>query len=480
MAPHRGAQRLDMVDGDERKDETGGGAWGRRWLRAIVLRLWFLVVIGVVPAVTSVGANVLLVRAGVLEGIAPWQLLLGFAILAYLAYGVRDRLPFWKRIADAPAYRRRQLRRHANQLLRVTRRALRRPWYRRRVAPPAVAEIQAALDALSVAVKTRSAEDPDALHAPLDRLEALFDRHLSFMKISVYVEYVGQIALAVVVAFALRESLVEAFKIPSGSMLPTLEVGDHIFVNKLAYGVHFPFTNWIPIEYGEPERGDVIVFREAHKAGDDFIKRVVAVGGDQIRVEDDGTLRINGRTVERCPLGAIDARMSDDRGSPIGRFDLFVESLGGVRYAIRQTHDGRRPAIALSRGPLAYRDAGGGELILSPGVGPVGRPFPRRPANRCPQGSQPGPEGCLVPDGHVFVMGDNRDNSNDSRFWGPVPLDHIKGKAMFIWWSNADRSVETDRIGIAIHDGLQVTGRELTDEMRECLRRLDHLPAGAP
>ncbi|MDI7268213.1 MAG: signal peptidase I [Myxococcota bacterium] len=446
-----------------------GGSIGRRLLRAVAIRLWFLVVVGVIPAAASVALNVLLVRFGFLEGIAPWQLLLGFALLAYGVYGVRDRLPLWSLVADDPAYRRRQVRRHAAQILRITRRALRRPWYRRRVAPPAANEIEAAADALTVALKVRGGGEPESLHGALDRLDRLFDRHLGFMKVSVYVEYAGQIGLAVLVAFVLRESLVEAFKIPSGSMLPTLELGDHIFVNKLQYGIRMPFTGWTPVEYAEPRRGDVIVFTEAGKGGDDFIKRVVGIPGDRVRVEEDGTLAINGRTVPRCPAGVVRAPLRDEPGSPLGLFDAFVESLGGARYAIRQIHDARGVA-----GGTAYRHG----TVAYPGPA-MGRPFPMRPLHRCPEGRDPDPQGCVVPAGHVFVMGDNRDNSNDSRFWGAVPFERIKGKAMFIWWSNADESVETERIGIGIHDGVEVFGPELTDAARRCLRDLENQPPGS-
>jgi signal peptidase I len=356
------------------------------------------------------------------------------------------------------------------QVLRVTRRAIRRPWYRNRIDPPAAAKIREASDALSVAIKTGA--DAETLHPLIEKLEDLFDRHLTFMKISIYVEYVLQVALAVLVAFVLRESLVEAFKIPSGSMLPALEVGDHIFVNKLSYGVRFPFTAWIPVRWGEPERGDVIVFRRPEEGGDDFIKRVIAVGGDRLRVERDGTLVINGRTVRRCPIGTIRAPLGDDRRSPLGAFDLYVESLGGKRYVTRQTHE-RNRFVRRGEGVPA------GDLFADvPSAIPSGRPFPAAPT--CPVGTRREGADCVVTEGFVFMMGDNRDNSRDSRFWGAVPLPHIKGRAMFIWWSNADRSVALDRIGISILDPVEVTGGELTEAERSCLRELESLPPDVP
>jgi signal peptidase I len=443
-------------------------AW-RGALRTAGVWAWFTVYVGLLPFAASVVLNVLLVRQGYLEGIAPWQLLLGFALAAYGAYGIREHIPLWKWVSHEPGYRRRQIRRHATQLLRLSRRALARPWYRRRLSAAALREVGEANDVLRNVLKDRRASEE--LHAPLDRLEALFDRHLGFMKVSVYVEYGLQIGLAVLAAFVLRESVVEAFKIPSGSMIPTLEVGDHIFVNKLEYGIHFPFSSWMPLQYGSPRRGDVVVFAEPVK-GEDLIKRVVATEGDRVEVESDGALRINGHTVRRCSLGVIQASYQDDRRSPIVSFDLYVERLGDVRYAIRQLHDApRSPSAVGSRS--GYRDLGGGMLLVTGGDLP-GRPYPRHDTDDARHG------GFLVPPGHVFVMGDNRDNSRDSRWIGPVDVRRIKGRAMFIWWSNADRSVEADRIGISIHDDLEIDPSRLTDAQRECLRELAQPEDGAP
>ena len=224
------------------------------------------------------------------------------------------------------------------------------------------------------------------LREPLDRLEELFDKHLGFMRYSVYIEYGLQIGLAVLAAFALRESVVEAFKIPSGSMLPTLEVGDHIFVNKLAYGVRFPFTDWMPVRYAAPARGDVIVF-SSPKTGEDFIKRIVAVGGDRVEVEDNGKLRINGKPVARCELGTVWAAKGDDPRSKKAEFDVFVERLGGVTYAVRQNHDARpgRPSGREARLP----DGGGGELLV---FGDEARATVPAELRRRPRRRVPGPD----------------------------------------------------------------------------------------
>jgi signal peptidase I len=437
-----------------------------RVLQRLALWGWFLVFILVLPGFLAVGLNILLVRQGFLEGIAPWQLLLSFAAVAYLVHGVRDRLPLWQVVSGFPDYRRRQQRRNAAQLLRVARRALARPWYRSRIPDGAAEPLRALTTEVRVAL--RADASPDDLEEPLERLELFFDRHLGFMKFSIYVEYGIQIGLAVLAAFVLRESVVEAFKIPSGSMLPTLEVGDHIFVNKLEYGVRFPFTDWMPIRFAGPRRGDVIVFAGMDGSGEDMIKRVVATAGDRLAVESDGTLRINGHTARRCPLGSIQAP-AGDRGSERLHYDVFVERLGDVRYAVRQFTPRARAGVA---GRNAYRTGRGGYLATRE---PTARPFPEPGAGRSelPE-CRPGARGaeCVVPEGTVFVMGDNRDNSNDSRFWGTVPLDRIKGKAYFIWWSNADRSVELSRIGISIHDAVVADPDLVTEAQAACLAEL--------
>jgi len=173
-------------------------------------------------------------------------------------------------------------------------------------------------------------------------------------------EYAEAIILALILALFIRTFVVQAFKIPSPSMVPTLLIGDHILVNKFLFGFHIPFSDGKIMAIREPKRGDVVVFRYPRDRKLDFIKRCIAVGGETVEVRDKQVF-INGEPI------VVPQAVFLDRGSLMNGRDNF---------------------------------------------GPV-----------------------TVPEGSIFVMGDNRDNSNDSRFWGFVDLADVKGKAMVIYWS---------------------------------------------
>ncbi|MCU0967254.1 MAG: signal peptidase I [Rubrivivax sp.] len=202
----------------------------------------------------------------------------------------------------------------------------------------------------------------------------------------------------ILVVFLLRSFLFEPFKIPSGSMIPTLLVGDLILVNKYHYGLRLPVLNTKIVANNDPQRGDVVVFRYPVDRRLDYIKRVVAIPGDEVSYRNQ-RLSINGQPVATTSLGDF---YDDDRMSYSPQFS---EKLGEVEHRILV--DPRRQAY----------------------YGPDPKRFPG--AENCRYDA----EGvtCKVPPGHFFVMGDNRDNSQDSRFWGFVPDDHIVGKAFFIW-----------------------------------------------
>jgi signal peptidase I len=201
----------------------------------------------------------------------------------------------------------------------------------------------------------------------------------------------------IVVVFILRSFLFEPFKIPSGSMIPTLQIGDLILVNKFHYGIRLPVLN-TQLTAGTPvQRGDVMVFRYPPKPNVDYIKRVVGVPGDEVAYLNK-KLTINGQPIETQALPDY----FDD--STMRYFKHFSEKLGNKPHQSIQDND--RPAFV-------------------PGVDP----FPH--SENC----QYTVEGvrCKVPAGHYFMMGDNRDNSLDSRYWGFVPDANIVGKAFFVW-----------------------------------------------
>lgn len=217
------------------------------------------------------------------------------------------------------------------------------------------------------------------------------------------------------IVFLLRSFLYEPFKIPSESMLPTLEAGDFILVNKFAYGVRIPVLNEKITEGNAPKRGDVMVFRYPVDPRKDFIKRIVGIPGDTVSYKNK-RLTINGEVV---PVSAQGTQTHADTSLLLRRFEVFGEKLGVNEHR-------------------AYADP----LMASVNLGGV-RNFPN--AENCEYNS----EGvtCKVPQGHFFMMGDNRDNSDDSRYWGFVPEKNIVGKAVLIWmnfgaWKRIGTSIE--------------------------------------
>ena len=202
----------------------------------------------------------------------------------------------------------------------------------------------------------------------------------------------------ILVVFVLRSFLFEPFKIPSGSMIPTLLVGDLILVNKFHYGVRLPVINKKIVDNNPVQRGDVMVFRYPVDPRQDYIKRVVGLPGDEVSFINQ-TLSINGQPVPSVAKGEF------FEGDTLRYEPKFEEKLGEVSHE-----------ILLNPRRQAY-------------YGPDPKAFPM--AQNCRYSA----EGvvCKVPLGHYFMMGDNRDNSQDSRYWGFVPDENIVGKAFFVW-----------------------------------------------
>lgn len=224
-------------------------------------------------------------------------------------------------------------------------------------------------------------------------------------KRSFYKEWIEPFLIAAVVALFIRQFVVEAFKIPSGSMIPTLTIGDHLLVNKFIYGPRIPFTDTRLFTWKEPKRGDIIVFKYPENEDKNFIKRVVGLPGDKIEIKN-GRLFINDEPVSIAPVGTSDEKREGTGYPYYDNPKLYDEQLGTVKHRIQYLHD--------------------------------------------QSGYNFGPK--IVPAESVFVMGDNRDNSQDSRFWGFVKRNKILGRALIIYWSwdGNGRWVRWERIGSLI------------------------------
>lgn len=290
-----------------------------------------------------------------------------------------------------------------------------------------------ARDAVARAIESLSAalggKDALAIVNAAEAVENQIDAHLGQWRKSPGREYFESIGTAVLIALVLRAFVVEAFTIPSGSMIPTLAVGDFLFVNKLAYGVRLPFGDRMIAQWSSPERGDVVVFVYPCDTSLDYIKRVVAVPGDVVATDHGGFLTINNQPVATHHHGAFAAYPQFlGTESPSNACDRMFPPTALHTYTAAQD-DGT------VYGTLNCGEVEPPERVALPlDAEPV--PFAGAPPyNRCPSTDQTIRFPVVVPEGHVFVMGDNRRNSSDSRYWGFVPMGLIKGKAMFIWMS---------------------------------------------
>ena len=216
----------------------------------------------------------------------------------------------------------------------------------------------------------------------------------------VVVEYARSFFPIILLVLVIRSFIAEPFRIPSASMLPTLHIGDFILVNKFSYGIRLPVLNTKVVDLAEPERGDVLVFRFPKNPKVDYIKRVVGLPGDKVGYFDK-TIYLNGKAVEQ----EVKAKDVNLLGLIPARAELRFEQLG----------------------------ENGHDLLVDPD-------------RRLVEGEM------VVPEGHYFVMGDNRDNSNDSRFWGTVPEENLVGKAFFIWmsWDWNAGGIVWNRLGSSI------------------------------
>lgn len=210
-----------------------------------------------------------------------------------------------------------------------------------------------------------------------------------------YIDLPRSLFPIIFIVLLIRSFIAEPFRIPSGSMLPTLHVGDFILVNKSAYGFRLPILNTRLVGEDRPERGDVAVFRYPREPSQDYIKRIIGLPGDKIRYEDR-VFYINGEPLEQSYVGPYQRAKAGDPAR------VYSERAGGKEYRI-----------------LHHPGSAGGDFDYT------------------------------VPQGMYFAVGDNRDRSSDSRYWGPVPDDYLAGEAMLIWmsWDSKEDGIAWSRIG---------------------------------
>lgn len=226
------------------------------------------------------------------------------------------------------------------------------------------------------------------------------EKALATEKEPILIEYARSLFPVFLVVLILRSFVIEPFRIPSGSMYPTLEIGDFIAVSKFSYGIKLPVTQTKIIPVGEPERGDVVVFSYPKDPEVDYIKRIIGLPGDKISYIGR-IVFINDKPIGQQVKGVY---LGNDSGAVMNGADLVSETMD----------NGHRYDILLDMDKIS-RDM----------------------------------DTITVPEGHYFVMGDNRDHSNDSRFWGFVPEKNLKGKAFGIWM-NWDNGIHLNRLGKGI------------------------------
>lgn len=286
--------------------------------------------------------------------------------------------------------------RRAKYTLRESKRLLRRAG--KRLPQTSQAQVSASVNAVEEALRS---DNTKKLAKLVDELAGLTDKYLHLFRKPAWLESVESIVIALAIAMLLRGFMFEAFKIPSGSMIPTLAIGDQIFVNKYIFGIRVPFTPIRIVDFSMPKRGEVVVFICPQPPNDDYIKRVIGLPGDEIRVQG-GTVYVNDVAIERKSLGVQEYW---DR-TPLGEWytfsaEAFEEQHGTHTYTVLDDP----PNQAADHGPT------------------------------------------VVPEGHLFMMGDNRDHSYDSRNWGTVPYSNVLGRSTFVWLSFGAKGFASERIG---------------------------------
>ncbi len=424
-------------------------------LKKVKAKFWSFIWFFLLPAIMAVAAEYLIVDLQVVDEMAPWRIILFLAAAAFIFLSVKAYLPFWSHPEIEAVKNHNRVRKEAAQLRRRIDRFV--PGLKRRITYLVRQIEDGHLEGAGLRYQRENLAKSRSLEADLDRarqtVEQLLSREDSDGEMQELfgslrskgvparilpsqdstLELVKIFGTAIVLAFMLRAVVVEPFRIPSASMVPTLQIGDHIFVNKYIYGVKLPYVMKSKLGVRAPGRGEVIVFQFPNNRNKDFIKRVVGIPGDVLEIRE-GVLYVNDQEVPRCRVKEV---TYEDRDQETLKWEkdtgvLFLEHLGNSYYTVMQN-------------PYVYPTSWGPER---------------------------------VPDGKVFVMGDNRDHSYDSRSWGGVPFDLIKGRAFLIWWSNGPKSnpLRLDRMGHMLASE-PIMPREFGPLLDPCLEKLQDRPA---
>ena len=279
-------------------------------------------------------------------------------------------------------------------------------------------EIENAINTLDSALKDKTHSCIPAHRA----LREIVNKRLAFVSKSSGREIVESLIFALIFALILRTFLIEPFKIPTRSMVPTLLEGDQLFVTKLSYGIRLPIINKYVAHFSQPQRGDVVVFAFPNESAANYLARTNSgcLPIESLADEKDYIKRIIG--VEGDTVEVID-QVVYVNGEPIAQQPFYERTVSDYRYlSDRLVEHWNRETLENATFTTITHD------IPSSHFGPI-----------------------KVEPGHVFAMGDNRDNSADSRCWGQVPVDNIKGRAQIIWWSSGSLTPRWNRMFTWIH-----------------------------
>ncbi|MBN2694994.1 signal peptidase I [bacterium] len=299
--------------------------------------------------------------------------------------------------------------------------------YKKRLSEEAIIELNNSFDELKKGLKLKMAQKEE-FEVIFQNTKDVLKKHLPDTVSRPIREFIEILISAFIIVFILRALIVDTYHIPTGSMIPTIMPGDRIFASKFIYGFSIPFTNIKFAYWNKPSKGDIIIFEPPSNVKeefpgapgtlDNFVKRVFAFGGDSIEIKDQ-QIYVNGEAVKR-ELVKEHFIFKDQHNSEWFNYHakLYKEQFGDNTY-----YTVNKIPNVYDRANFGVDKAGKISFDKETIVGPY-----------------------IVPKDHFFVIGDNRDGSNDSRYWGPVPMDNIKGAPMITWLSIIDDEIAFKRI----------------------------------